>query len=210
MKKLIALMAVAAMAACAEAATTAQYYFNNGDNNNAVYSGNKPIAGGTVYVFLYNNASTSGSGLAAQIVDAFKKTGNSNLDELLDYGALGVVTGAKGLAANTGRFGTQDGWSSPHLSVSYTDQTATFAFVVTAAENVGGNVGEFAIGQLEIGSGQNPVYYSELTSSPILRAKSLNAAGASGWTTAAPVPEPTSGLLMLLGVAGLALKRKRA
>jgi len=29
------------------------------------------------------------------------------------------------------------------------------------------------------------------------------------WTTA-PVPEPTSGILLLLGVAGLALKRKRA
>ena len=33
-------------------------------------------------------------------------------------------------------------------------------------------------------------------------------AGGSSWTQAAP--EPTSGLLLLLGVAGLALKRKRA
>lgn len=33
------------------------------------------------------------------------------------------------------------------------------------------------------------------------------AAGTSGWTA---VPEPTSGLLVLLGMAGLALKRKRA
>lgn len=32
---------------------------------------------------------------------------------------------------------------------------------------------------------------------------------ATAWSTAA-VPEPTSGLLLLLGVAGLALKRKRA
>ena len=31
----------------------------------------------------------------------------------------------------------------------------------------------------------------------------------SGWQTAAAVPEPTSGLLMLIGVAGLALRRKR-
>ena len=34
-------------------------------------------------------------------------------------------------------------------------------------------------------------------------------AGATAWTAAA-VPEPTSGLLLLLGMAGLALKRKRA
>ena len=31
-----------------------------------------------------------------------------------------------------------------------------------------------------------------------------------GWYTTSTVPEPTSGLLLLLGVAGLALKRKRA
>ena len=34
-------------------------------------------------------------------------------------------------------------------------------------------------------------------------------AAATAWTGAA-VPEPTSGLLLLLGMAGLALKRKRA
>ena len=32
----------------------------------------------------------------------------------------------------------------------------------------------------------------------------------SGWYATGSVPEPTSGLLLLLGVAGLALKRKRA
>ena len=32
----------------------------------------------------------------------------------------------------------------------------------------------------------------------------------AGWYGAAAVPEPTSGLLMLLGMAGLALRRKRA
>ena len=32
----------------------------------------------------------------------------------------------------------------------------------------------------------------------------------SGWTAVAAVPEPTSGLLLLLGMAGLALRRKQA
>ena len=44
-----------------------------------------------------------------------------------------------------------------------------------------------------------------------LSAASLATAVPSSWTiTATPAPEPTSGLLLLLGVAGLALRRKRA
>ena len=34
--------------------------------------------------------------------------------------------------------------------------------------------------------------------------------GSGGWQAAAPIPEPTSGLLLLLGTAGLALRRRRA
>jgi len=44
-------------------------------------------------------------------------------------------------------------------------------------------------------------------------AKNLGGTGGTaitGWTAAADVPEPTSGLLMLIGMAGLALRRKRA
>ena len=39
----------------------------------------------------------------------------------------------------------------------------------------------------------------------------LTTSGTTGWTaTVSSVPEPTSGLLLLLGVAGLALRRRRA
>lgn len=35
-------------------------------------------------------------------------------------------------------------------------------------------------------------------------------AGETGWSGTVAIPEPTSGMLLLLGIAGLALKRKRA
>ena len=41
-------------------------------------------------------------------------------------------------------------------------------------------------------------------------ASGTNPSGATPFMLTSVVPEPTSGLLMLLGVAGLALKRKRA
>ena len=44
---------------------------------------------------------------------------------------------------------------------------------------------------------------------PVMNAKTDGYQGA-GWYSAAAIPEPTSGLLLLLGVAGLALRRRRA
>jgi len=46
---------------------------------------------------------------------------------------------------------------------------------------------------------------------PYLSALDVSQYGASDWAgTPAPTPEPTSGLLLLIGMAGLALRRRRA
>ena len=62
----------------------------------------------------------------------------------------------------------------------------------------------YAIGQALTG---NPAAVSPDT--PLALAWQASAYGYTSYTATA-VPEPTSGLLLLLGVAGIALKRKRA
>ena len=59
--------------------------------------------------------------------------------------------------------------------------------------------------------GTSTVEFGSLTASSRALPKDASAGySAAGWYGAAAVPEPTSGLLLLLGMAGLALKRKRA
>ena len=62
------------------------------------------------------------------------------------------------------------------------------------------------------GDGEDDMFrvFESMASGGVLEFDPAYGSGSAGaWTTAA-VPEPTSGLLLLLGVAGLALKRKRA
>ena len=52
--------------------------------------------------------------------------------------------------------------------------------------------------------------FESMASGGVLEFDPLYGSGTAGAWTQAAVPEPTSGLLLLLGVAGLALRRKRA
>ena len=104
--------------------------------------------------------------------------------------------------------------------------TTTSGGAITSTSFDGGAVGETLNTYFAIVDGDN-VFISSVasavgpsTGSATLQFKSLNTpskavatefsgtASGAGWYTA--VPEPTSGLLMLVGLAGLALRRRRA
>lgn len=51
---------------------------------------------------------------------------------------------------------------------------------------------------------------ANMQATALLTTKMIDTSAPLGWTITSNVPEPTSGLLMLLGIAGLALRRRRA
>ena len=60
-------------------------------------------------------------------------------------------------------------------------------------------------------SGRSDTYtYNQISSSSFSTSSSLSTVSPTAWAPSVPVPEPTSGLLMLVGGALLALRRRRA
>ena len=105
----------------------------------------------------------------------------------------------------------EGGFNATSLTTTYADGTSQTLFMVCQDDSL------------------NAIYFSEEISKKMLGVgdtkytfganSSIDAAMADmsgfdksygGWVSTAAVPEPTSGLLMLLGMAGLALRRRRA
>ena len=117
-------------------------------------------------------------------------------------------------------------WSSygDKLSEAYASETTSKRGALKLIDDSKAyNAGETAYAALiyTYGTGDSLQYIGNIGSAEFTSAMDVDKAamalnifgdttkGATAWSTAA-VPEPTSGLLMLLGMAGLALKRKRA
>ena len=130
---------------------------------------------------------------------------NSNVTFDYDAAKAGTIstwasgsTVAAGTTFRATGTGTQDnGTTASYYAVIYDASTVAAAknYIVSEAVvvtiNAAGSSGMLSFGAMTATTSAN---------------KFLN----SSWTATAAVPEPTSGLLMLLGMAGLALRRRRA
>lgn len=128
-----------------------------------------------------------------------------------------IVYGSTTFAAGTGKNATSKTYASAKAGTTTAGMTATALSdtIITA-----GGTHDFYYVILNTSTDPNEYYVSakatltgragngsEITANTF--SASNTTVQAAGWTAVA-VPEPTSGLLMLLGLAGLALKRKRA
>ena len=197
MKKLMIAAAVVCAAAFAQAA---QYSWGASDICTGFGAGgaNDNNASGTAYLFL------NGGDTSLALVQASVEAGtfaDNFAAKALDTAAfadavLPFASSAEGLAGATGdsffAVFVANAWTEYGGSGAGTVDPAqafvTSAYTPGAVETLGKTTLDF--GSLYEGT------YGDTTL-------------ASGWS-AQSVPEPTSGLLMLIGIAGLALRRKRA
>ena len=183
MKKLMFMLAATVMAACTQAASVSWASVGMYDADGA-----KIKDAATVYVYLMDKTTYDG------LTDAWASYGDN-------------VKAGGSEAANVG--GTTTGKYTHKASVVAPNGTAT------------ANTTYYAAIIATYGTGDEMKYYAEKASVTTgddgnatyqFGAGALDSAtaAASSWAAASSVPEPTSGLLMLIGMAGLALRRKRA
>ncbi len=185
MKKLMIVAAIVCAAAVSHAAAFDWKTAKSGGAVNAYEGGS--IVASTVYLFTSDKAS--------DIVTAFA-AGNDWTSGKLDSSS---ITAAGKIAVKSSTF--EYGGSGVGATIN-----AIFAFT----ENVGGQDYLYISSAASANgpaTGSATITFTEGGVSTALNDVTAGYKGA-GWYTA--VPEPTSGLLMLLGMAGLALRRRRA
>jgi len=185
MKKLMIALAAAAMAVCTNAASVTW-------KSGTVLDPNGDVANKTVTAYLWVIDATTYDTFAANT------TGKAMSDAV--YAAYGSKTGDAYASDVTTKKGVRD--------------------LMDDSKSYGAGDSAYGVLLYTYGSGDDLQYMGNVGKVTFESAMdvdslgmTLNLLGTSStptaWSTAA-VPEPTSGLLLLLGMAGLALKRKRA
>ena len=183
MKKLIVALAMVAMAACSQAAVV------NWGTTGAVSFNGSNLGGQSVSLYIVGV-----SGAADVLIDTRNTVANPPAQKgklSSNYGAgqssylyNSTIAGGALWDSDSGDLGRQY-----YMVITYNDGTKDYTYTSSAVASSG-------------------LSATSLGTVSFTFTDTIKASGTDGWV--ASVPEPTSGLLMLLGFAGLALRRRRA
>ena len=194
MKKMITIAAVAICAICAQAATVTWTMTNvTGPDGETLNSG-------TAYMFAYvaGSSSLTASTIGAAIVDAYA---NGELSTFLaDNAAYSWKPSEAGAYGDSSKNIDPETDMGLAAGSKYTFYSVIFDSTTLTDES------QFFVTK-ELANKTVPASSANLG---LLFGSQATASTADGAWNAVAVPEPTSGLLMLVGLAGLALRRRRA
>ena len=190
MKKLIIAFVAAAIGIAAHAANVTWSI-----GNVSAYGTDATPEGYIAYFLLASDTSGAAASKVWSIADATAAAGKKDASAFSTYS----LAAAKGLDdegnARSAKVSTYaSSWVAP--------ESGNFYAVIFNAESIADATQYMVVGGSET-DGSFKLSFGTATANQTV---SLNATGGT-WTA---VPEPTSGLLMLLGMAGLALRRRRA
>ena len=193
MKKLMIAAAIVCAAACSQATS---FTWGNSSYEIDNWAGNAPIDGdlgapmykdGMMYLYLGTVGYTEGKGF--------------------DLSSATLVTSG-GYDGDQYMYGNAD--STNYSTSDLVNKMGGEAYTLILTEG-GKSLAEMANGDhFVMQTGTSTSLYDADLADYTADFQNATAIGASDWTTYSSVPEPTSGLLLLLGVAGLALRRRRA
>ena len=193
MKKLMMAAAVALAAIGLNAATVnwqaTKGYLYDGAGDSAV-----KVTTGSAYL-MFVTASYAQDDLVSDFVKA-NYNSSATLTAMGESGAM--ATGAGTIGSNARIAGAESTYA--------TTADATVYFVVFKDDKM--YISDATTAAYDSVTAESLATFASMTTSSKLSVDAASGYSTAGWYGA--VPEPTSGLLMLLGMAGLALRRKRA
>ncbi len=193
MKKIMFMLAVAAIAVSANAASL-KWLFASGTS--AAVLDSAVVGNSTVYLLMDTGAAALQSEKAA-IWAALKADSSYDITSSSKY-VTTLATDSDGKILSTAK--TLDGTSGTKYYFAAVIVSDDYVYLGAPANNTGSdslqktvtvNIGATAMNDMDTASANTPGWYQFKTSS-------------------ADIPEPTSGLLMLVGLGALALRRRRA